>query len=145
MSVDNPLFARRVALCAAVGVGLAVAAPTLASAQPGYDRDGYDRDATTTSGVTVTAPRYRERDSATGAPIEWVSASRVVRYGDLDLSRGWGVRVLRARIARAARSACDQLDAQYPISAADNPPCVREAVREAMANSPIGEYADRSD
>jgi UrcA family protein len=109
-----------------------MAAPV--AAQPGYGR--YDDDPSTVSGIVVTAPRHSARDSATGAPIEQVSASRVVRYGDLDLSRHWGVRELRARIERAAQSACDELDNAYPLTGWDNRPCVRDAVREAMYQVP---------
>jgi UrcA family protein len=130
-----PMAPRRLSLCAAA-LGLALAAP--AAAQPGQ----YGDDPYTLSGVTVTAPAHHQRDSATGAPIEWVSTSRVVRYGDLDLGRRWGVRELRARVERAARSACNELDSAYPIAASDTPPCVRDAVRQAMASAPIGEYAE---
>jgi len=117
---------------AALAFGLAAALPV--AAQPGYGP--YDDDANTTSGIVVTAPPYHERDSATGAPIEWVSASRVVRYGDLDLNRRWGRRELHARIVRAARSACDELDQAYPVTAPDSPPCVRSAVRQALYQIP---------
>jgi UrcA family protein len=134
----SPIVRRCLTASAAIALGFAVTAPV--SAQPGYNH--YDNDPDTLAGVVVTAPRHQQRDSATGAPVEWVSTSRVVRYGDLDLSRRWGVRELRVRIERAARSACDELDATYPISASDNPPCVRDAIRNALANSPIGEYAE---
>ena len=124
---------RIVKLCAATALGLAIAGP--AGAQPGYyDDSGLYYP----GGVTVTAPPSHQRDSATGAPIEWVSASRVVYYDDLDLSQYWGVRELRARVARAARAACDELDTAYPIDAPNNPPCVREAIRDAMDRTPIG-------
>lgn len=127
-----PILGRCLSVAAVAALGLAVAAP--AAAQPGYGH--YDNDPDTMSGVTVTAPRHQERDTATGAPIEWVSTSRVVRYGDLDLRRPWGVRELHARIARAARSACDALDDAYPITAPDSPPCVRNAIRQAMYDLP---------
>jgi UrcA family protein len=130
--------------CASLGAvaafGLTAVASTSAFAQPGYGR--YDDDPYTTSGVVVTAPRHADRDSATGAPIEWVSASRVVRYGDLDLNRAWGQRELHARIVRAARSACNQLDDAYPITASDSPPCVRAAVRQAMYQIPTSDDYD---
>ena len=124
--------------CAVAALGLGLTTPVIA--QPGYG--DYSHDPDTMSGVTVTAPRHATRDAATGAPIEWASTSRVVRYGDLDLSRGWGVRALRVRIARAARSACDELDATNPIDAPDNPPCVRNAIRNALADSPLADYAE---
>jgi UrcA family protein len=135
MFVNNtPLASRCLSVAAAAAFGLALTAA--AQAQPGYGR--YDNDPDTVGGVTVTAPRFHDRDSATGAPIEWVSTSRAVRYGDLDLSRPWGARELRARITRAARSACDELDSAYPLTAADSPPCVRNAIRQAMYNVPGG-------
>ena len=112
---------RRVQLCLLASFGLAITAP-MASAQPGYGRYDDDRNASTFGDVIVTAPRSMQRHSATGAPIEWVSSSRRVRYGDLDLSRRWGVRELHTRVARAARAACDDLDASYPITAPDSPP-----------------------
>lgn len=125
--------------CASLGAAAAfgLTAAASASAQPGYGR--YDDDPYTTSDVVVTAPRHAERDSATGAPIEWTSTSRVVRYGDLDLNREWGQRELHARIVRAARSACDELDRAYPITASDSPPCVRDAVRQAMYQIPTSD------
>ena len=133
MSAFTSPLARRCAKVSVVAAfGLATA--SAAAAQPGYGR--YDNDPSTVSGIVVTAPPHSERDSATGAPIEWSSASRVVRYGDLDLSRRWGVRELHARIERAARSACDELDSAYPLTASDSPPCVREAVRQAMYQIP---------
>jgi UrcA family protein len=119
----------------AVGL-LASAAPAIALAQ-GYDSDAdyaagphaYGHD---TSGVTVYAPRQVGREAATGAPIEWVSASRLVDYRDLDLGSGWGRHALRRRIEDAARSACDELDTRYSDTTEDSPPCVRTAVRNAM-------------
>jgi UrcA family protein len=134
----SPMVRRCLTTCAATALALAMAAPV--AAQPGYGH--YDNDPDTLGGVTVTAPRHQERDSATGAPIEWASTSRVVRYGDLDLSRRWGVHELRVRIARAARSACDELDTTHPIDAPNNPPCVRNAIRSALADSPIADYVE---
>jgi UrcA family protein len=129
---------RCLTVCAVATLGLGLTTPVLA--QPGYG--DYSHDPETLSGVTVTAPRHTTRDAATGAPIEWASTSRVVRYDDLDLSRRWGVRELRVRIARAARSACDELDTTYPVDAPNNPPCVRNAIRNALADSPIADYVE---
>ena len=93
-----------------------------------YDSPEY---VTTTEGVTVYAPRNYGR-SAIGAPIEAVRESRVVYARDLDLSTYWGARTLRHRIESAARDACDDLDARYPITV-DNPrDCVDGAVNGAM-------------
>ena len=93
-----------------------------------YDRPDY---VTTTEGITIYAPRRHER-SAIGAPIETVRASRVVYARDLDLSTYWGARILRRRIEHAARDACDDLDARYPITEDSPQDCYNGAVRGAM-------------
>ena len=134
----TPLARHCLGIAAAAAFGLSLTT-SAAQAQPGYGR--YDDDPDTLGGVTVTAPRFHERDSATGAPIEWVSTSRAVRYGDLDLSRPWGMHELRVRIARAARSACDELDGAYPNTSSDSPPCVRTAIRQAMYSAPGGDWS----
>lgn len=119
------------ALGAAALAAGALAASGAANAQPrGYYEYRADY-VTTPEGVTVYAPRRHER-SAIGAPIEVVRASRVVYARDLNLSRPWGARVLRGRIERAAREACDELDWRFPIT--DDAPgdCYDGAVRGAM-------------
>lgn len=117
-------------LAAGAAAVLALSAISPVAAQP--VSDGFDDGDATMGGVTVIAPRRAERDGATGAPIEFVLATRIVRYDDLDLSREWGMHALRVRVERAAEAACDELDARYPITASDSPPCVRVAVRQAM-------------
>jgi UrcA family protein len=100
-------------------------------AQPAgyYDQGpGY---VTTEEGITVYAPRHRER-SAIGAPIDTVRESRVVYARDLDLSTDWGARTLRRRIQHAARDACSDLDSRYPITVDAPEDCVNGAVRGAM-------------
>ena len=134
MSVNRTSMALGVAAAAAFGLALTTSA---AQAQPNDVR--YDNDPYTLGGVTVTAPRFHERDSTTGAPAEWVSTSRAVRYGDLDLSQPSGMHELRVRVARAARSACDELDSAYPNTAPDSPPCVRTTIRQAMYSVPGGD------
>ncbi|MHB8528110.1 MAG: UrcA family protein [Caulobacteraceae bacterium] len=121
---------RRAAALALAAIGLTLAAHP-ASAQP-YDDGPY-----TFGDVTITAPRIVGR-SAIGAPIERVSASRVVPIGDLDLGAYWGRRALRARVSRAARSACDELDARYPITDERTPDCYATTFREGMVQA---EYA----
>lgn len=98
----------------------------------GYSSSSYDSDYTTADGVTVTAPRHLGR-SAIGAPIDLVSASRTVRYDDIDVDTGYGAHVLKARIERAARAACDQLDRDYPDAAdGDGHDCYADAVRDGL-------------
>ena len=94
--------------------------------------------------VIIVAPyrHRRETDPATGAPIERISASRRVRYDDLDLNSDWGVNELRHRVVRAAHDACDSLDRHYDVLDADDGACVADAVRDAMHQAPIGEGVD---
>lgn len=110
------------------------AAPDYAAADSvpvAYDNPGY---VTTTEGITVYAPRYhnRNRSATTGAPIETVRESRVVYARDLDLSTYWGSRALRRRIEHAARDACGDLDARYPITDDSPRDCYDGAVHGAM-------------
>jgi UrcA family protein len=115
----------------AVGLGaFAALAASPVSAQP----SGYYDDDATVSGLTVTAPP-QGRSSTTGAPIRLVSTSRVVRADDLDLSNYDDAMVLRHRIQRAAREACDDLDARYPITDESSPPCYENAVNRAMLDA----------
>jgi UrcA family protein len=115
----------------AIGIGaFGAMGASPASAQPA----GYYEDETTVPGVTVTAPQ-RGRSSTTGAPIRLVSTSRVVRADDLDLSNYDDAMALRHRIQRAARAACDDLDARYPITDESSPPCYENAVNRAMLDA----------
>jgi UrcA family protein len=151
MSAITPIPRYRLALCAAAAAGLALAAPGLpAQAQDyGHDYGRYDNSAQSVdpgNDVTVTAQPREERDPATGAPYERVYASRVVSYADLDLNARWGVRELRARVVRAARDACDELDnSGIAINAPDDPPCVSTAVQRAMYQVPVADYFDNQD
>ena len=55
-----------------------------------------------------------------------------LEFFPLDLSTGWGSRTLRRRIEHAARDACDDLDARYPITEDSPRDCVDGAVNGAM-------------
>jgi len=120
-----------VALAGILSVGAAKAQPYgyYGRENAAYDNPGY---VTTTEGVTVYAPRHYGRSSSTGAPIEAVRESRVVYARDLDLSTYWGARTLRRRIEHAARDACDDLDARYPITDDSPRDCYDGAVHGAM-------------
>jgi UrcA family protein len=111
---------------------------------PAYAPPADYEDAGPTVGeVIIVAPRHRsERDSATGAPIERVYASRRVRYDDLDLTSDWGVRTLHARVVRAAETACNYLDRRYATLDQEDHSCVDDAVRDAMRQAPLGESVD---
>ena len=130
MSVLTPKIPfKRLALCAAAAAGLALvvpAGPVQAQAYGPYDNAG-------SGDITVTAAPRVERDPTTGAEYQREFATRVVSYGDLDLSAPWGARELRARVVAAARSACNELNSD-PM-AIDDPadqPCVRTAIHRAM-------------
>ncbi|HEY2178609.1 MAG TPA: UrcA family protein [Caulobacteraceae bacterium] len=96
-----------------------------------YQPSAYE-PAYTTGDITVYAPRYQPRTSE-GAPTYRVRASRLVHTGDLDLSTYWGAREARARIERAAREACNQVEPRFPmINDPSGPDCMGGAVRHAM-------------
>ncbi len=113
----------------AVATGAMVLIGSAATAQP-YDSDD-DYAPATVGELTVTAPEVVGR-SEMGVPIERVRASRLVDFQDLDLGTRWGRDRLRTRIRWAARSACDELDARYPITVDGGGDCYRDAVRSAM-------------
>jgi len=115
----------------AFSLGLA-AIPAHAQDDGRYYDNGYSSPASDdddTYGVTVTAP-HRWDD------VDHVSASRTVRYGDLDINTDYGAHILKARIERAARSACRELDRDYP-DASDAPGrgCYDDAVRHGLQDA----------
>ncbi len=138
-------------LCGSIaGAVLALGAALSASAQPGPDY-GADTKAwggapypaagygSKVGGVTVYATPHHER-SFFGAPIDVVTASRVVPIGDLNLSTRWGVDELRQRVQTAAYDACQQLDTTpglAPVGGADDVDCEHRAVEQAMAQAPV--------
>ena len=67
-----------------------------------------------------------------------LTLSRPVSYGDLDLTRIADVEELQGRIADTARDICLILDRRMPgLKDADaDRQCVRDAVRQAMAQVP---------
>ncbi len=116
------------ALLAASAIGLALAAP--AAGAPGYgDEKSYNQNGN--EEIEVTAPRSHARGEY-GAPIRDVAISREVRFDDLNLRTGHGVRVLKTRIRSMARVLCTELDAMHPVAADNSPPCYQTAVRDAM-------------
>src|SRR5262249_24525539 len=119
---------------ALLATGALVFSASVALAQDYYGAPPPDGYYGPNENVIITAPRYRERGHL-GAEIRDVAMQREVRFDDLDLRTGWGVRTLEARIKVAARSMCDRLDRFYPIAADDNPPCFQNAVADAMAQA----------
>jgi UrcA family protein len=143
MSATTPISRYRLALCAAAAAGLALAAPGLPAQAQDYGHDYGSYQTGPDDDITVTALPRAERDPATGGYYDRVTTSRVVSYGDLDLNSRWGVHELRARVVRAARDACDELDnSAIAINAPDDPPCVSTAVRRAMYQVPVADYFD---
>jgi UrcA family protein len=124
-------------LISTVPGALALAFGALPASAQGYDDDaGYYRGRPANEEVQIIGRRPPQERSSIGAPIEYVSVSREVRYDDLDLRTHWGAHVLRARIVRGAQEACRELDRRYPETSypmtEGSPPCVRSAVEGAM-------------
>jgi UrcA family protein len=95
----------RAALGAALAAGLAVpVSPALAQGRAG-------QAASTTSAVTVIAPRITKRREG---KVEVLSLQRTVNFADLDLKTRAGVDEFDKRIMYAALAACDQLEQEYP-------------------------------
>lgn len=68
------------------------------------------------------------RDAATGAPIKEITEKVAVSYDPATLATDSGVKLLKAKVADAARQACDSSN---PISD-DDGTCVPEAIRSAQ-------------
>jgi len=118
---------------------------TTANAQGyGYQDTAYQMSDDET--VNVTVPRYHPERSPLGAPYRYVSMSKAVYTGDLNLRTRYGARELRNRISYTARNMCRKLDVMYPVTAPDSPGCYTTAMNDAMyqANRAIararGEY-----
>jgi len=105
-----------IAASALVGGLLALAAPTLAQT-PSVSPSA---QVPTAESVTVVAPRVVRREVAggptrfSGSPVEVLSASRTVSFGDLDLTTQAGADEFRQRIMYGALAACDEIEAEYP-------------------------------
>lgn len=127
----------RAALLAA-GTLLILAAP--ASAQGyGYENAAYENGVD--ENVTVSVPRYAPQRSELGAPYRYISMSKGVYFGDLNLRTRSGARELKDRIGYTARMMCRQLDVRYPVTAPGSPGCYTTAMNDAMeqANFAIAE------
>ena len=107
-------------------VASAAVAQDYDSSQVAYHNSGDDE-------VTVYAPhRYQPDRSSIGAPIVNVALSRAVRYDDLDLRTGFGVRKLNERIRYTARVLCQQIHIRYVITEGEQDSCYRETVADAQ-------------
>jgi UrcA family protein len=104
-----------------------------AGAQDYYSDTAYNDRNTET--VIVTAPREYIPRGHLGGEIVNASASKEVRFDDLDLRSAWGARELENRVKFSARALCDQLDVRYPIAVGDHQHCYRNAVADALAQA----------
>jgi UrcA family protein len=131
-------FRKSLALSAAA-LGLALAAPAAPVLAQTYDAGGAYNGG---PDITVRAAPRAERDPGTGTDIDYVTASRVVGFGDLDLNTRWGVRELHARVVSAAADACDEISNANVVVQDDNNACIARATRDAMYRAPIGADMD---
>jgi UrcA family protein len=98
------------------------------------------------------APTYRVDHPHLNVPLENVSLSLPVHYGDLDLRTREGAHALRMRIREAADTVCGRLIDMYPVGLESDAKCYRDAVATSMAradaaiqnarNYPPGRYRD---
>lgn len=105
-----------------LATGLCLAGPALA-----------DSPKTITIKAGVLARTVVDRSVSTGAPIENVTITRRVSYGDLDLATLMGATELKWRVAEAARAGCKQLDDLHPLEEKEARECTRAAVAEASS------------
>lgn len=70
--------------------------------------------------------------TSSGIPIEEVTLTRHVFYGDLDLRTHSGAVELERRVRETAQAACKQLDELYPLTTSESPACTAQAVKGAM-------------
>lgn len=87
--------------------------------------------------VTVSVPRYAPQRSPLGAPYRYISMSKGVYIGDLNLRTRHDVRIMRDRISYTARRMCRELDIRYPITAPGSPGCYTTAMNDAMYQANI--------
>ncbi len=85
--------------------------------------------------LEVNAPRFREEHVPLNAPLEKVSLSAAVPYGDLDLRSREGARELRYRVRDAAWQVCSNLAEAYPVYRATGTSCFKTAYDDAMVRA----------
>jgi UrcA family protein len=74
------------------------------------------------------------RSSLIGASDEVISISQRVSYADLNLATASGSREMEARVRNTARTLCEKLDQNYPLSGTSAETCVKNAVSKGMAD-----------
>ena len=111
---------------AALALSLAVAG--LASTVSAVRADPFD----TAAGITVRAPHPYVRQPVTGAMVRLDQVSYVVSLSDLDLSTRRGAVLAKARIERAAKDVCQDVQDRYGTDEEVAGGCYVAAVRDAL-------------
>jgi UrcA family protein len=109
----------------AIAVGLAIASP------PSFAQQ---------QEIIVQSPRVqvaRPPSYAGEVPVDVITVSHVVSYGNIDMSTSSGAQVLRQRITDAAKAACKEIDAAYPNRKpiSGDPSCEKAATDAAMVQA----------
>jgi len=132
----------RTALLAAGTVLLLGATANAQDYRYGYQDAAYS---TADEDVIVSVPRYAPQRSPLGAPYRYISMSKGVYVGDLDLRSRHDVRIMRDRISYTARNMCHQLNVRYPVTAPGSPGCYTTAMNDAMYRANIAIAEARGD
>jgi UrcA family protein len=111
---------------AALALSLAVAG--LASTVSAVRADPFD----TAAGITVRAPHPYVRQPVTGAMVRLDQVSYVVSLSDLNLSTRRGAVLAKARIERAAKDVCQDVQDRYGTDEEVAGGCYVAAVRDAL-------------
>src|SRR5215831_6489910 len=112
-------------------VALSLAAAGLALAVSSVRADPWNRY-DTAAGITVRAPHPYVRQPTTGALVRLDQVSYVVSLSDLDLSTRRGALLAKARIERAAKDVCEDVQDRYPYDEEIRGGCYATAVRDAL-------------
>jgi UrcA family protein len=135
-------------LCAALSLSASAALAQngpAASPTPSSNIDVQNTNPTqdaSSNALTVQARRNARHQvvgqAYAGIPIEQVTLTRQIGYGDVDIHSPNGIVTLRRRIFRTAREACQQLSGVYPaaIWTSSDAECVNDAVDSALAQLP---------
>jgi UrcA family protein len=116
------------------GVAAAGALGFALSATPAFAQNYGSYYGSDTETVEVYGHRYPTMTPRGGVLMQ-ASLSADVSSEGLDLRTSRGAHRFRARILAQARELCDQLDARYPVTANESPPCFRTAVERGMEDA----------
>jgi UrcA family protein len=70
--------------------------------------------------------------TANGGPIEEVTLTRRVGYGDLNLAKTADAAELQRRVEQTAKDSCKELDDRYPFEPKQKEDCTKTTVDKAM-------------